>query len=185
MAIRSFISVDLEKPSILDSVNRLQDEFKRTRADLKLVERENIHLTIRFLGDVWEGLMDKLMELVSTTSFKPFKMELRRVGVFPNIRRPRVVWIGITKGVNELRNISEQLEEGLSGLGFKRERRRFSPHITIARVRSGKNRQELIDAVTRERDREFGEFLVNHINLKKSVLTPRGPIYSTLTASRF
>ncbi len=111
-------------------------------------------------------------------------MELEGVGVFPNLGRPRVVWVGVTAGAEELKGIFNRLEPALVEMGFRPERRGFSPHITIARVRSGRNRGQLVDEVLRSRGDGFGGFEVNHIRLKKSVLTPRGPVYSTLAESQ-
>lgn len=184
MGVRCFIAVDVEEPSVLDGLGRLQAGLEGTGADLKCVERENIHLTLRFLGDVREGLLGELKNLVTGLSFEPFKMVLEGVGAFPNLRRPRVIWVGVTEGVSELTGIFNRLESGLVGLGFKPEGRGLSSHITLARVRSGKNRDRLVEQVRTHGDESFGAFEVRHIRLKKSVLTPRGPIYSTIAESK-
>lgn len=184
MGVRCFVAVDIEESSVLDSMGRLQVSLEGTGADLKCVERENIHLTLRFLGDVGEGLLEELRNIVSGLGFEPFQMVLEGVGAFPNLRRPRVIWTGISKGVDELRGIFNRLESRLMGLGFKPERRGLSPHITLARVRSGRNRDRLVEQVRTHEDESFGAFEVRHIRLKKSVLTPRGPIYSTIAESK-
>jgi len=183
MGVRCFVAVDFEDPELLDSLVRAQDLLRGTGADLKVVERENIHLTMRFLGDVREGLLEELKGVVSGIGFEPFRAELRGLGAFPNLRRPRVVWVGLTKGAEELSEIFKRLESGLLGLGFRPEGRGFSPHITLARVRSGRNREKLAEQVSRNADEEFGEFTVRYIRLKKSVLTPKGSIYSTIAQS--
>ena len=183
MAVRCFVAVDLEDPDLLDALGRFQDGLRGVGADLKCVERENIHLTMRFLGDVGEGVLEDLQGLISGVNFSPFGMGLRGVGTFPNLRRPRVIWVGITRGVDELKGIFDRLESGLVGMGFRPERRGFSPHITIARVRSGRNRDRLIEEVIALEGRDFGVFEVGHVKLKKSVLTPRGPIYTDLALS--
>ena len=181
--MRCFVAVDLEDPDLLNALGRIQDGLRGVGADLKCVERENIHLTMRFLGDVGEGVLEDLQGLISGVNFPPFGMGLRGVGTFPNLRRPRVIWVGITRGVDELKGIFDRLESGLVGMGFRPERRGFSPHITIARVRSGRNRDRLVKQVMDHTDDEIGEMEVQHVRLKKSVLTPRGPIYSTLAQS--
>ncbi|MFQ6053577.1 MAG: RNA 2',3'-cyclic phosphodiesterase [Candidatus Bathyarchaeia archaeon] len=181
--VRVFISVDVEDGDLLDALEGAQRRLERTGADLKCVERQNIHATLKFLGDVREGLVGELKRIVSGMMFNAFRVELRGLGAFPNLRRPRVVWVGITDGVEELSDISRRLESEFEGLGFRREGRRFSPHITLARVRSGRNRDRLVDEVMASADEVFGEFQVEHVRLKKSVLTPRGPIYSTLAES--
>ncbi len=184
VGVRCFISVDIEDQSILDALEEAQRRLRGTGADLKCVERGNIHITVRFLGDVREGLVAELQRLVSDTAFNPFRVEFRGLGAFPSLRRPRVVWAGISDGVEELAAIFRRLEPELVGMGFRPEGRGFSPHITLARVRSGRNRDRLVEEVMAHADDVFGEMEVRHIRLKKSVLTPGGPIYSTLAESR-
>ena len=184
MSVRCFIAVEVDDPSTLDGIAKAQSSLNSTEAHLKLVERENLHLTLKFLGDVREGLLPEVAKAVSETSFRPFRMALRGVGVFPNLRRPRVIWAGITEGVEELTAIFRDLEPRLVDLDFKPESRPFSPHITIARVRSGRNRDRLIEEVMALRDTDFGDFEARHVKLKKSILTPRGPIYTDLALSR-
>ena len=184
MSVRCFIAVEVDHPLTLDGIARAQSSLNATGANLKLVERENLHLTMKFLGDVREGLLPEVAKVVSGTSFEPFRMVLRGVGVFPSLRRPRVVWAGITEGVEELTAIFRDMEPKLVELDFKPESRPFSPHITIARVRSGRNRDRLIEEVMALGDSDFGGFEAKHLKLKKSVLTPRGPVYTDLALSR-
>ena len=181
--MRCFISVDIEDQALLDALEEAQRRLETAGADLKRVERENIHITVRFLGDVREGLVGELQRLVSGTVFDPFRVELRGLGVFPSLRRPRVVWVGISDGVEELTDIFRRLERELVGMGFRPESRGFSPHITLARVRSGRNRERLAEELRGRASEFFGGFEIEHIRLKKSVLTPRGPIYTTIAES--
>lgn len=181
--MRCFISVDIEDPGLLNALEETQRRLEMTGADLKRVERENIHITMRFLGEVREGLLGELQRLVSGTAFSLFRAELRGLGVFPSLRRPRVVWTGITSGVEELTEIFRRLEGEIVGMGFRPERRGFSPHITLARVRSGRNRERLAGAVRERANEFFGTFEIEHIRLKRSDLTPRGPIYTTMAES--
>lgn len=181
--MRCFVSVDIEVRSLLDALVEVQRRLEKTGADLKCVERENIHITLRFLGEVRDGLVGELQRLVSGVAFEPFRVEFRGLGVFPSLRRPRVVWAGMSDGVEELNGIFRRLEPELVGMGFRPEGRGFSPHITLARVRSGRNRERLVEEVTANADEVFGDFEVGYVRLKKSVLTPRGPIYSTIAQS--
>ena len=181
--MRCFVSVDIEDRLLLDALIGVQSRLEKTGADLKSVERENIHITLRFLGDVREGLVGELQHLISGMNIEPFRVEFKGLGVFPSLSRPRVVWVGISDGVEELTEIFGRLEPELVGMGFRPESRGFSPHMTLARVRSGRNRQRLVEEVTNHADEVYGELGVEHIRLKKSVLTPRGPIYSTIAES--
>ena len=183
MSVRCFIAVEVNEAATLDGIARAQQSLRATGANLQLVERENIHLTLKFLGDVREGLLPEVIKVVSETSFEPFRVALKGVGVFPNFRRPRVVWVGVKEGAEELEAVFRELEPRLVELDFKPESRPFSPHFTIARVRSGRNRETLIEEVMALEDADFGGFEVRHVKLKRSVLTPRGPIYTNLARS--
>ena len=184
MPIRCFISVDVEDPELLDAIVEAQRRLLATGADLKPVERENLHITLRFLGEISPPLVEAVGQLIVETSFKPFRAVFHGVGAFPNPRRPRVIWIGVSEGAEELKTLHSRIERGLLDLGFRREDRAFTPHLTIARVRSGRNRDRLTTALHSLHDLEFGSLLVDRIRLKRSTLTPRGPIYSTLAETR-
>ena len=178
--VRSFIAVDVTDSVILQRIVDCQTELARTGADLKVVEPENIHATLRFLGDVQVPLLDQVKSELGQVAFQPFAVELRGVGAFPNPRRPNVVWVGMTKGGEDLQGIFSRLEPRLRGLGLPADRKGFSPHITISRVKSGRNKEALYSGIVNMSDREFGSMTVESIRLKKSILTPKGPIYSTI-----
>ena len=178
--IRSFFSFDLEEPVIVRRLAEVQGMLANTDADLKLVKPQNIHLTVRFLGNISPPMVDAIYEEMKQVSFTPFETELRGLGAFPKLSYPRVVWAGIKKGANELTNVFNQLEPRLRGLGFKPDTKGFSPHLTIARVRSGRNKAQLIKLILELEDYEFGAVKAECFRLKKSDLTSRGPIYTTL-----
>jgi 2'-5' RNA ligase len=178
--VRSFIAVDITDNALLQKIVDSQAELLRTGADIKPVEAENIHATVRFLGEIPSSLLDQVRSELAQIVFSSFPMELRGLGAFPNPRRPNVVWVGMVNGDKDLQSIFSQLEPRLRGLGLPGEGRGFSPHITIGRVKSGKNKESLCSAITEMADREFGSMIVKSISLKKSTLTPKGPIYSTI-----
>jgi len=178
--IRSFFSFDIEDQTIIRRLTEVQGMLTNTGADLKLVKPPNIHLTVRFLGDISPAMVDAIYEEMKQVSFAPFEVELRGLGAFPKLSYPRVVWAGIKKGAEELTDVFEQLEPRLRGLGFKPDNKGFSPHLTIARVRTGRNKAQLIKLIQELEDNEFGAVKAKCLRLKKSVLTPKGPIYTTL-----
>ena len=178
--LRSFIAFDIEDSEIVSRLTEAQMEIAKTGADLKLVEPKNIHITVRFLGNISPGMVNKIYGAMENVSFKPFQVEIKGLGAFPNLRFPRVVWAGIRKGAEELRNIFEQLEPQLRKLGFQPDPKGFSPHITIARVKTGINKAELAKTLKELAEKEFGVMIAKCLRLKKSTLTPRGPIYTTL-----
>ena len=178
--IRSFVAFDMDSESVLKRLTAVQAKLMKTGADLKVVETENIHITLRFLGNVATGTIEEIYEGMKKVQFVPFDVKIYGVGAFPEARYPRVVWAGITDGADTLRGIFTQLEPHLRTLGFAPDPKGFSPHLTIARVRSGRNKADLAKFITENTGFEFGTVRAACLRLKKSDLTPRGPIYSTL-----
>ncbi len=178
--IRSFLAFDLDSHAVLRRITEIQAELVKTGADLKPVETQNIHITIRFLGEILHGAVDKIFEEMKKTQFVPFNVKVQGIGVFPTINFPRVVWAGITDGVDQLQRIFKQLEPRLQAIGFSPDPKGFSPHLTIARVRSARNKPPLAKFISQNPEFEFGIIRAACLKLKKSELTPSGPIYSTL-----
>jgi 2'-5' RNA ligase len=179
-AIRSFIAFDIESESVLERMANVQSLLTKTGADLKLVNPKNIHITLRFLGNITQNMAERIFEEMKKVQFTPFNVKIHGVGAFPNLRYPRVLWAGITEGADQLRNIFSQLEPRLRSLGFAHDPKGFSPHLTIARVKSGRNKADLIKSIAENADYEFGIVKAECLRLKRSDLTPKGPIYSTL-----
>jgi 2'-5' RNA ligase len=179
-AIRSFIAFDLDDEAILKKITDVQRVLAKTGADLKLVEPKNIHITLRFLGNIMPSTVEKIYTEMTKIQFTTFDVKISGIGAFPKLHYPRVLWTGITKGADQLRSIFEQLEPRLQTLGFAPDPKGFSPHLTIARVRSGRNREALVKCVSENANLEFGTIRAECLKLKRSDLTPRGPIYSTL-----
>jgi 2'-5' RNA ligase len=178
--VRSFIAFDINNKEILKRLAEAQAKLAKTGADLRLVDTQNIHVTMRFLGDVQPKTVKKIHGEMKQVAFSPFDVEIRGVGAFPSTKYARVVWAGIQQGADELRNVFNQLEPRLRKLGFRPDSKGFSPHITVARVRTGRNKAELARCIDELADHEFGILRADCLKLKKSLLTPRGPIYSTL-----
>jgi 2'-5' RNA ligase len=179
-AIRSFIAFDIESPHVLERITYMQKKLAETSADLKFVEPKNIHITLRFLGNIIPNMVDRIFEGMQKVQFVPFDVKIQGVGAFPDMRYPRVVWAGIREGANQLRGIFSQLEPYLRSLGFAPDPKGFSPHLTIARVKSGRNKAVLAKFLAENVNYEFGIVRAECLRLKRSDLTPKGPIYSTL-----
>jgi 2'-5' RNA ligase len=182
--IRSFVAFDIDNELVVRRLSEVQGMLVNTDADLKLVKPQNIHVTMRFLGNISLSMADLIHEEMKQIFFSSFTIELRGLGAFPSLRYVRVVWAGIRKGANELANVFDQLEPRLRRLGFKPDPKGFSPHLTIARVRTGRHKAELIRCVEDLSDYKFGVIKADSLRLKKSVLTPKGPIYTTLREVR-
>lgn len=178
--VRAFLAFDIEEAAVRKKLIDIQTQASQTGADLKLVEPENIHMTIRFLGNITFDMVEKVFEEMKKVQFRLFTVRLNGLGVFPSLSYPRVLWAGITEGADQLKNVFTQIEPLLQSLGFAPDPKGFSPHLTIARVRSARNKLQLVDFVTRNVKFDFGPLDAQCLRLKRSELTPEGPIYSTL-----
>ncbi|MEM3506860.1 MAG: RNA 2',3'-cyclic phosphodiesterase [Candidatus Bathyarchaeia archaeon] len=133
--VRSFIAFDIDDPSIKNRFIEIQNELIKAGAKVKLVEPQNIHITLRFLGEIPKALVEKVKNEMVNIDFKAFDVEFKGLGAFPSLNRINVIWIGIKKGEEKLKEIFNQLENRLRKLGFSPDPKGFSPHITIARVK--------------------------------------------------
>mgnify|MGYP001202575620 CR=1 FL=1 len=175
---RGFIAIDIESNKKLIE---FENEVKKTGTDLKLVEPKNVHITLKFLGDIEETLADELEKIIinAVKEMKSFDIQLKGTGVFPNNNYIKVVWLGIQNS-KPIAEIAQRIDEQTSKIGFEKERRSFSPHLTISRVKTVKNKDQLLQVLEKYRDVEFADIKVDNIKLKKSELTPNGPIYTDI-----
>ncbi|MBC8521407.1 MAG: RNA 2',3'-cyclic phosphodiesterase [Methanomicrobia archaeon] len=189
--MRAFIAVDLSE-ELRAKIKEVQKQFTnleidQSRLKLKFVNAWQAHQTVKFLGDVPENKVEDVKRELVGISQKPFDIGMRGVGFFPEAspekaRNIRVVWIGIEKGVEELKALQEEVESRLNALGFPSEKR-FSAHVTICRVkmtsRAGTRDEigRILKKIAELGDVEVGEMPVEELKLKKSTLTPKGPIY--------
>ncbi|MFH1888628.1 MAG: RNA 2',3'-cyclic phosphodiesterase [Candidatus Omnitrophota bacterium] len=181
--MRAFIAIELPQ-EIKDSLENLQEELKTARSDVKWVRPENIHLTMKFLGEINDKQLDKINDIIDQAVEKrnSFRMRISSLGAFPKIDSPRVIWIGIDTGDKEVKEMAAELEEKIAEIGISKEERQFSSHITIGRTRSPLNREKLVVYIKNKADLcgKNLEFYVGMITLFKSTLTPKGPIYEAL-----
>ncbi len=178
--IRSFLAFDIDSETVLNRFATMQKLLAQIGADLRLVAPQNIHITVRFLGNITPAMVEQVFNVMKKTQFVRFNVQIKGLGAFPDLRYSRVIWAGITESADQLKNIFKQLEPRLRDLGFTPDPKGFSPHLTIARVNSGRNKQQLAKFITENANYEFGKVNAKCLRLKKSDLTPKGPIYSTL-----
>lgn len=177
--IRAFLAIDLDD-DLKPKINRIIKEFKGTDANIKYVELLNLHFTLKFFGDIdvegIEMLSDKIAGVVS--EFEPFDIKIKGCGAFPNKNRIRVIWVGIEED-KLLKQIHDELDKEFVKLGFDKDKK-FSSHLTIGRMRSAKNKNDVKSTIESFADVDIGEMKVDKITLKKSTLTPSGPIYEDI-----
>jgi 2'-5' RNA ligase len=182
--MRTFIAIELPQ-EMRDYLAGIQNKLNASGADVKWVKPCNIHLTLKFLGEIDEKKLGRITEILENVSGnkKTFQIRISTLGAFPKINSPRVIWVGIDKGDNEAKEIAKELEEKIAKIGIPKEDRPFSSHITIGRTRSNLNLENLIQGLKtleNEPGRENLEFAAGKITLFQSTLTPKGPIYEVL-----
>lgn len=183
--MRTFVALELSD-TVRRELGRLQGKLGQVGCDVKWVAPKNIHLTLKFLGDVEEAKIDDIKNVLTRISSgeKAFKISLFKLGAFPSVNRPRVLWAGIDRGCAEVEKIASLAEEGLEKIGFPKEKRPMSAHLTLGRVKSGKNKDALSAKILSLEVRPVSSE-INHIALFQSTLTPKGPIYSVLHEANF
>jgi len=177
--IRSFIAIAIKDELVLEKIQRIQQDLQRTRADLKIVVPQNIHFTLHFLGNIESHLMPQLQSIIQEIDISSFDAELTGIGCF-RPSRPRIIWVGVLKGNENFVQLHGLLAKRLREQQFPVEQQKYSPHLTIARVRSGAQRAQLLHVLDQHANFEFGQIRVSTVALKKSTLTPRGPIYEDI-----
>lgn len=175
--MRAFVAIEIPNPEVMDALVAFQRELAGTRADLKLVERENLHFTVKFLGEINEAQAAEADRRLKGIKLAGAAVLVKGVGAFPDLGRPNVVWVSAGQDDSQkVKAIATPIMQSLSGIG--EDKRPFQPHLTVARVRSGANRQSLEELIRASSDRSFGTARISEFKLKSSVLTPKGPIYS-------
>ncbi len=186
--IRSFIAIELTQ-DLLDGLIKVQDELRADEwtDEVRWVRRAGIHLTLKFLGDVPAGRIEAIGDGVAQAlvGIHPFTVTAEGLGVFPNWRRPRVIWVGVGGDTEPLRVLQEQVEQAMAELGFEPERRPFHPHLTLGRVnqRAGSGYQRRLGEALQAHDVGMvGQMRVEEVSLMRSQLNPKGAIYTQLGA---
>ncbi len=176
--MRAFVALEVAEPEVIDALVAAQGQLSRTGADLKLVERENLHFTIRFLGEISKEAAADVDSRLRRLSLKGGEVEVKGMGAFPSEARPRVVWSGVSaKDEATVLEVADSVAKALEGVG-QPEEKPFHPHITLARVRSPRNSQALTSELRSGGSRSFGSTNLSAFKLKSSTLTPKGPVYS-------
>ena len=172
--MRTFVAIEVNNNNVLDSIQQIQSKLN---IKAKPVELHNMHFTVQFLGEVSEEMIRKICDALSSIEFSAFSITFASVGAFPKPNSPRVIWVGVNDGINELEKLAETTRAKLSDIGFSPDKK-FKPHVTIFRV---KNKIEgLSSELEKFSSYSFGKQEISEIKLKKSELTPNVPIYTDL-----
>ncbi|HZW85747.1 MAG TPA: RNA 2',3'-cyclic phosphodiesterase [Nitrososphaerales archaeon] len=176
--MRAFVGIEIENPATIDSIISFQSELANTGADIKIVERENLHFTIAFLGEIANDQAEEASRRIGRLNLRGGEFAVKGSGAFPSIDRPRVVWVGVDDiGEKIVVPIADEVRASLRGIG-EEDNRPFTPHLTVARVRSPRGAQPLQKFLRTYSGNEFGGTRASAVKLKSSVLGPSGPTYS-------
>lgn len=177
--VRAFLAIDLDD-ELKPKINRIIRQFKKTDARIKYVELENLHLTLKFFGEIDTDGLELLEERIAAvvSQFEPFDITIKGCGAFPNSSHIKVIWVGIDDDAI-IRDLHDKLDVEFTRLGFDKDRK-FSTHLTVGRMKAAKNKDKVKSVIEEFEDIEIGEMKVNKISLKKSTLKASGPIYEDL-----
>lgn len=182
--MRAFIAIPFPE-GVRASLATFQDQLKPCGASVAWVASENIHLTLKFLGDITDEQKDAVAaELARIAAQTPaFTMELGEVGVFPSAEAPRVVWVGLKQGTEQVTALAGELEQAARKLGLRVEERAFSAHITLGRVRTPRSKTPLMKGLERASWQSVPAWTANHVTLYQSHLLVQGARYTQLISA--
>lgn len=179
--LRCFVAISLPD-ELKAKISGIQEKLKLAGADVSWTRPEGMHLTLKFFGEIEDKRIPKIEKALdmAVADVSTFSLSVSGIGTFPDMRRPRVIWIGLKEDGSNLFTLQKGVEEELKNIGFPSEDRRFSPHITLGRIRSNRNIEKLLRLIDEEKGIDTGGFDVSEIHLIKSELKPTGAVYTEL-----
>jgi len=179
--IRAFLAIELPD-SLRPGLAQVQEELKRSRADVRWVAPRNIHLTLKFFGNVPDDEIEALAAAARLAAAEavPLQLQVTMAGAFPSPNAPRVVWLGLGGDLVPLTQLFYRLEKAFAALGYPPEGRVFNPHLTLGRVKSPANRERLAKMLEKMPPVDWPPFEVKELILFQSVLSPQGSKYTPL-----
>ena len=179
--IRTFIALELP-PAVIALLHKVQQDLKRLKIRARWVRPENIHLTLKFLGDVSPDRIDKIGAAMTAAAveFPPVTLAVRGIGVFPGIKRPRVIWVGLGGDIRSLLALQSRLEQELAGAEFPKDKRSFKAHLTLSRISQSASPEVIRQMIRQYASLNSDKFICDQVFLFKSDLQPSGAVYSKL-----
>lgn len=184
--LRTFLAIELPEP-VKEALGGLSRRVRAPGDGASWVRTDNIHLTLRFLGDVDAGQRERLILFLANAyaTTASFPVHVQGIGAFPNMRRPSVVWVGVTPSDGPLSLVQLATENAARTIGLSPENKAFHPHLTLARIREPRGAEPLVARLETERGFDAGEFTVRGVSLFSSQLTPKGAVYTRLREFTF
>ena len=179
--IRAFIAVEIDNQT-KQKISELISDLKKSNADVKWITENQMHLTLKFLGNIDENKVADISNALSgiADNLSAFTINFSGLGAFPGMNHPRVVWLGVNKGAESLIKLNEKIETAMEKTGFKKENRKFEPHLTLARIRSSKNISNLIKLIDEVNFSAENDTHIDKLVLFQSTLNPKGALYKII-----
>jgi 2'-5' RNA ligase len=182
--MRTFIAIELPQ-RITAALENVQKTLKSSKLKIRWVQPENIHLTLKFLGDTPPEAVDPINRTLSESvrGYDPISLSAKGSGAFPGLKNPRVIWVGLSGQISQLKALQQTLEENLTSLGYEKEKRTFKGHLTLGRIKGAVDPVKLNAALNEVMAFRTESFLVDRIFLFQSDLKPTGPIYTKIASA--
>ncbi|MHA2225842.1 MAG: RNA 2',3'-cyclic phosphodiesterase [Candidatus Hodarchaeales archaeon] len=179
--VRTFICVEIDNPDMISLLEGIIRDLRGYKG-LRPVKSSQLHLTMKFLGEISENTLKEIKTILSQINQPSFDITLSGMGCFPNLDYMRVVWIGITEGTDQLTTLTRDIQQNLAQIGIKKDNRPFSAHLTLARIKylSASDKNALTEQIISSKEKMIGVQRIEKFILKKSTLTPKGAIYDDL-----
>lgn len=179
--MRTFIAIEIPD-RIKQEMAKVQERLRQAGVEAGWTRPEGIHLTLKFLGEVRESRVKEIMSALETAASGTgiFRLEVAGAGAFPNAKNPRVVWLGVEGELDQLSGLQAAVEKAMSGLGFDRDERGFTPHLTVGRVKLIRSREQWAAALDEVKNIRISGFDVTGVSLMKSELRRGGAVYTEI-----
>lgn len=177
--MRSFLGIEIPE-RIRVKCKEIQAEVRNINVDVKFVKKKNLHWTVKFLGKISDEKIPKIDSSLNKISINPFQIEIKGTDAFPSFNYIKNFWIGVGEGKENFIKLLKEVERSLVKRGFRKDKHEPTPHITLGRVKSGKNKEKLVNTLKRYKNKKLGEMKIKKITLYKSKLKGKGPIYTKI-----